>query len=507
MFDPIRSKARTIVLTGAAFVGGALLASGLEWTSGSYAASRLQTVPSTSEVQPIADLNEAFISIAESITPTVVNITTERTQATRGNHPPVPEQFRRFFNLPEDFDPRDIPQQAGGSGFLITDDGYVVTNNHVVEDASRVTVTLRDRREFPAVVVGRDPTTDVAVIKIEGENLPTARLGRSEDVQVGEWVLAIGNPLGHLEFTVTSGIVSAKGRPLDIIQNTLRRRGDENANYAIEDFIQTDAAINPGNSGGPLVNLRGEVIGVNSAIASETGYSQGYGFAVPIDLVRRVADDLIRYGRSRRPVLGIQIAPVDPEDAEAFGLASVSGVVVQGFPDDSPARAAGLQQGDVIVAVDGKAVTRVNQLQSRIASRQPGETVSLDVVRYGEQQRVQVQLAEAPVAPVAAARAETQAPARESLGIQAQPLTAERAREFRFGQAGGVVIAAVEPFSVAQWKGIEEGWKIAHVDREPIRAIDQFQRVMKEKQPGEVVSLTLENGGGDRRIVNLRIPQ
>ncbi|HEX2225436.1 MAG TPA: trypsin-like peptidase domain-containing protein, partial [Thermoanaerobaculia bacterium] len=361
MYDPVRAKLKLIALTGAAFVGGVVLASGMEWTAGSHAATLLQTPPSSTEVRPVAELSEAFVAISESVTPSVVNIQTERSQRIPTGNPGVPEEWRRFFNIPPGGRGEGgevVPMQAGGTGFLISDDGYIMTNNHVVEGADRIRVILNDRREFDAQLVGRDPTTDVAVIKIEGTGFPALRTGSPDGTRVGEWVLAIGNPLG-LDFTVTAGIVSAKGRPLPIIQETLLQQGAENAGYAIESFIQTDAAINPGNSGGPLVNLRGEVVGVNSAIASASGYSEGYGFAIPIDLARRVADDLIRYGRVRRPVLGVSIGNVSVEDVEAYGLPKVAGVVVQDFSmDDSPARAAGIQRGDVIVTVNGEPVDR-----------------------------------------------------------------------------------------------------------------------------------------------------
>ncbi|CAN5518307.1 Do family serine endopeptidase [soil metagenome] len=509
MLDPIRSKARTIALVAAAFVGGIFVASGLELTAGSHAASLLQVGPSAREVQPVANLSEAFIAIADATTPAVVNISTERTQRAIRGHQGIPEPFRRFFDIPEG-GPQgggpEVPLPGTGTGFLITEDGYVMTNNHVVEDATRIRVTLQDRRQFDATVVGRDPTTDIAVIRIEGNGFPAARIGRSEDVRVGEWVLAIGNPLG-LDFTVTAGIISARGRGLGIINQSV-------GPTAIEDFIQTDAAINPGNSGGPLVNLRGEVIGINSAIASRTGYSQGYGFAVPVDLARRVADDLIRYGRSRRPMLGVNITAVTPEDAEAYGLPSVAGAVVQDFADDSPARRAGIQEGDVIVAVDGRPIEQSNELQRVIATRRPGETVEIDVVRYGERRQLRVQLAEVPTADVAVAtppaatreRAGTEA----RLGVQVAALTGQSAQEYGFTDTDGVVITEVQPYSAAFRAGLRSGMRIRQVDRQPVRTVDQFQRIIRGKRPGEVISLAVEastaQGGRTRSILNVRMP-
>jgi serine protease Do len=510
MLDPVRAKARVIALAAATFVGGVALASAMEWTAGSHAAGFLQGQPSTQDVRPVAELSEAFVAISESVTPSVVNIRTERTtrRPARG-HPPVPEAWRRFFDIPEGGGGGEmpaVPQEAGGTGFLISGDGHIMTNNHVVEGAEKITVILRDRREYPAQIVGRDPTTDIAVIRIEGSGFPSVRLGNPEATRVGEWVLAVGNPLG-LDFTVTAGIVSAKGRPLPIIRETLQRQGQETAQLAIESFIQTDAAINPGNSGGPLVNLRGEVIGVNSAIASSSGFSEGYGFAIPIDLAQRVGEDLIRYGRVRRPILGVQINEVTVEDAEVFQLPAVAGAVVQSFSSDaSPARQAGLRQGDVIVAVNGVGIGQVNELQRRIASQRPGDQVTLDVIRYGVRQQVQVRLAEAESQPVAAApQPAAEEPATGRLGVRVAPLSAERARELGYSQAGGVVMEEVAPYGPVGRRGFRPGWKVVELDRQEIRDVAHFERLIRAKPAGSVASLILESPDGQRQLLNIRL--
>src|SRR3954462_3501391 len=315
-------------------------------------------------------------------------------------------------------------EQGSGSGFIVSADGYILTNNHVVEGAEQVIVRLLDRREFRAKVVGTDPNTDVAVLKIDAKNLPPVALGNSDDARVGEWVLAIGNPLGeNLTFTVTSGIVSAKGRAL----NGLPGRGQG----SIQDFIQTDAAINPGNSGGPLVSVRGEVIGINSAIASETGFYSGYGFAIPINLARTVMTQLISTGHVERAVIGVSIRPITPEDAEDTKLTDIRGVVVNDFTgDDSPAKRAGIQEGDVIIAVDGQSIESVAQLQQRVGFKKPGESVQVTVVRKGGARKT------IPVRLVAAPSAEPQevadsdegganrdnGPMEDQLGIAVQPL-------------------------------------------------------------------------------------
>jgi len=327
-----------------------------------------RAAPAAAAVQPMIEAENAFMAVAEAVTPSVVSIRTER--AIR--------------------DPRVRPgtrvPAGSGSGFIVSRDGYIMTNNHVVAGASRVNVVLLDKREFVARVVGRDPTTDVAVIKIDGADFPALRLGDDARARVGQWVLAIGNPLG-LDFTVTSGIVSAKGRSVPVNPDM----------YAISDFIQTDAAINPGNSGGPLVNIRGEVIGINSAILSPTGVNAGYGFAIPISLARDVMNDLIRYGEVRRAVLGLRLADVDAEIAERAGLREIRGAFVAGFPEGpSPARAAGLAAGDVIVSVGGRAVDRVATLQRVVRALGPGAVTDVGFVRQGAERTVRVRLGAAP---------------------------------------------------------------------------------------------------------------
>ena len=328
--------------------------------------------PSIPAAKPLQELSEAFAAVAEHVKPTVVYIRSQRTeQATRQNMPPGMERFfPRFHQQP------DI-EQGSGSGFVVSADGFILTNNHVVEGAEQVTVRLLDRREFRAKVIGSDANTDVAVLKIDAKGLQPVSLGNSDDARVGEWVLAIGNPLGEgLTFTVTSGIISAQGRALQ----GLPGRGQG----SIQDFIQTDAAINPGNSGGPLVNVRGEVIGINSAIASETGFYSGYGFAIPINLAHTVMDQLIATGSVHRAALGVSIDNVTLNDAAYVGLPEIRGVVVKDIPsDDSPAKAAGIEPGDVIIAVDGKPVERVGQLQQVIGFRKPGDVVKVEVARKG----------------------------------------------------------------------------------------------------------------------------
>src|SRR5467141_2963219 len=395
------------------------------------------------QAKAAVDLGQAFASVAEHVKPAVVFIRSERRERVANRR--LPPGFEDFFQVPR----RPQVEQGSGSGFLVSQDGYILTNNHVVQGADRVTVRLFDNREFTAKTIGTDPSTDVAVIKIQATGLPTVRLGDADSTEIGNWVLAIGNPLGeNFTFTVTAGIVSAKGRLL---------AGLNQSRYAIQDFIQTDAAINPGNSGGPLVNVRGEVIGINAAIASETGYYAGYGFAIPINLVRNGMTQLVAHGRVQRAVMGVLIGEVRPEDAEKVGLRQVRGVLVEDFStEDSPARKAGLQQGDVVTALDGQPVEYVAQLQQRVAFKKPGETVELTVRREnGEQKTITVRLQAAPADTDASEEqvaARTVGPAERasthaSLGITVEPVSQEDASDPQLKHVakngGGLVVTEV----------------------------------------------------------------
>jgi serine protease Do len=337
----------------------------------------------------LSSLSDAFASLAERVKPSVVYIeSSHKRSAVDG--PQIPHGLAPFFRGLPPGHARPEVERGSGSGFIVSTDGDILTNAHVVDSADRVIVRLLDRREFPARVLGTDPNTDIALLHIDATGLIPAALGNSDEARVGEWVLAVGNPLGeNLSFTVTSGIISAKGRTLALPNQTER---------SIQDFIQTDAAINPGNSGGPLLNVRGEVIGINSAIASETGFYTGYGFAIPINIARQVEDQLAHGGRVRRAMLGIRVKDAGETDARYVGLPDIRGVVVEdlGSPE-SPARRAGFLEGDVIVAVDGKPIQYVGQVQQVIAFHKPGDDVAVDIARKGGVRRtLHVRVEEAP---------------------------------------------------------------------------------------------------------------
>jgi serine protease Do len=501
----------------AAFIGGLVVAAGFNLTPFGYAQQAGGGAkPPQAAVQQVTEASNAFVAIAEHVTPAVVSIQMERqarpVKIPRGQQ--IPPGMEDFF---KQFDPRQQQQQpmeGSGSGFLVTHDGYILTNNHVVADADKLTVTLLDKRVFKAKVIGRDPTTDIAVIKIDGTNFPTISFGDDDKSRVGEWVLAVGNPLG-LDFTVTAGIISAKGRSGQL-------RNLYASQYAIVDYIQTDAAINPGNSGGPLVNSHGDVIGVNSAIASGTGYYSGYGFAIPISLAKTVMNDLIQYGRVRRAILGVSISDLRPEDAQAAGLKEIRGALVGGGTpgQSSPAEQAGIEAGDVIVAIDGAPVDRVAQLQRVIRVHKPGETVNVDVMRYGQKHSYKVKLAEAPSESQQLANGQDEDDATDSapskpaaydkLGISVEPMTADRASRAEVSDSQrGLMVMSVDALGPSYQKLIAESDVIVRVLNpmpHAIRTVSDLDSSISKLKSGDVVSLLVYNTQQKQtRVVNLRI--
>lgn len=503
------SRFRFVAAGALCFVMGVYFASAMDWTRFSWA----QNSPATRQVAavrgPGAPEGASFADIAERVTPTVVAVNTTRNarpqpNRMRGRAPQGMEDFLEQFGG----QPQPRQQRGEGSGFILSSDGYIITNNHVVADADQVQIVLSDGRSFKARVVGLDSTTDVAVVKIDAKGLPTLPIGNDEGTRIGDWVLAIGNPLG-LDFTVTAGIISAKGRGQEI--DLPRSSG-----FTISDFIQTDAAINPGNSGGPLVNLRGEVIGLNSAIASQTGYYSGYGFAIPISLVKSVADALIKDGRVRLPVMGVSVTRLEPEDAGINGLSRVAGVKVGAFnpADGGPAKTAGIEVGDVIIAIDGKPVERVSSLQRIVRSRAVGDVVSVDVLRYGSKKSFKVKLVEAEaIARVAAApvSAPGAAPTAGKLGIGVEPMVPEVAKQFGLAGDKGVRVGEVSQDGPARDKLFAGSDVILEVlyptPRKVVRNVNDLQSVISGLKSGDYVSLLVfgVGPGGGNRVVNLRV--
>ncbi len=431
-----------------------------------------------------------FTELVERVGPAVVNIrTTERSRAAAapGNEvdPSVEEFFRRFgIPLPGRPDPRrgprqgeDEPQQRGvGSGFVLTADGFIMTNAHVVEGAEDVIVTLTDKREFKARIIGTDRRTDVAVVKIEASGLPAVKIGDVNRLRVGEWVMAIGSPFG-LDNSVTAGIVSAKAR--------------DTGDYL--PFIQTDVAINPGNSGGPLLNLRGEVVGINSQIYSRSGGFMGISFAIPIDEAMRVADQLRTNGRVIRGRIGVQIAPVTKEVAESIGLGKAAGALVQSVEGGGPAERAGVEAGDIITRVDGKAVERSNDLPRLIGGIKPGTRATLQVFRRGATRDLSVTVAEfEPDRPARRASADStpEASPRNALGIAATDLTDAQKRELKV--RGGVRVESVD--GPAARAGLREGDVILSIDNAEVTDLRQFGTLVGRLDRNRPISVMVRRG-------------
>jgi serine protease Do len=462
-------------------------------------------------------LASVFVDLAKGVTPAVVQVEVRR-PASPVVAPmlEIPEPFREFFDFPEgtggNGQSQRVPESlAGGTGFVLSPDGYVLTNAHVVDRADRIVANLMDRTSHQAELVGADPTTDLAVIKIDTEGLPTVSWGSSRDLQVGEPVMAVGNPgfsgSQPLDYTVTTGIVSALGRPLSIIRESLADNPDL-AGYAIENFIQTDAVINPGNSGGPLVDLWGRVVGVNSAIASTDGHYQGYGFAIPSDLARKVAGDLIEHGRVLRGWLGITVTGITSEDAEVYRLPRVGGVLVQSVADDGPAYKGGVQSEDVLLAINGVPVQDSGDLQELVAELGPQPQVYLEVYREGEREMLEVRLGEAPLSTrPEAPQTESRDSSETLLGLTVSDLTPDLAARLGLRESGGVIVTDVIPWSSAMRRGVSPGMKVKEVDHTPIRNERGFRKALSGLHPGDVVTMKLESSDGTSRIVNLRADQ
>jgi Do/DeqQ family serine protease len=454
-----------------------------------------QRAPSPESRRLLHALEEAFAAVADEAMPSVVNVSvkTRRAGAPESAEPPAgDERFREFFGQ-EFYDrffrrpPRD-ESRAAGSGVIADARGYILTNNHVVEDAAEVEVRLSDDRKFKATIVGRDPKTDLAVLKIDASSgtLPVARLGDSDKLRVGQWAIAIGNPFG-LDRTVTVGIVSATGRT---------RVGV--ATY--EAFIQTDASINPGNSGGPLLNLEGRVIGINTAILSS---GQGIGFSIPINMARDIMSQLISKGRVVRGWLGVVIQDLTPELAAGFGVPSSSGVLVSDVVRGAPAEAAGIKAGDIIVQFDGAPTKEVIELQKRVAGVPPGRPTPVVVVRDGKRTPLTVRIGEQPGEEAAI----TPQPKEQTLGLTVEPITPDTAARFKLSAQAGVVVAEVAAGSSGEQAGIRPGDAILELARQPVADVDAFRRIMAGLKPGDTVPVYIQRGGGRNEYVVLTIPE
>jgi len=457
------------------------------------AAVSMEAVPAVPSVGPEArrlldEFAGAFESAATKVDHSVVPILSEQTVTAEqtmfgplGREGAAPEDLLRrfFFDFPRGRQ-SDEKLQSLGSGVIATADGYILTNNHVVQDADRLTVITADEKRHEAKVVGTDPETDLAVIKIDADNLTPAEFGDSSHLRVGEWVIAVGNPLRMLH-SVTAGIVSATGRSSVGI-----------ADY--EDFIQTDASINPGNSGGALADLDGKVIGLNTAIASPSGGNVGVGFAIPINMARTIANQLIDHGSISRGYLGVVIQDLDDTLASALGLQQTRGALVGDVTSGGPADEAGIKRGDVIVRFDGKEMHDASQLRNAVAAIEPGARVDVDVVREGHDSSVTVRLGERPSAGEAQARRGEPESMHRRLGMSIQNLTPDLASQLGYEGEQGVLVAGIEPGSPADRAGIRHGDLIMEVNRKKVTSASELHSLVEKTKADEPIALLVRRG-------------
>jgi serine protease Do len=450
--------------------------------------------PKADTIARAAETGNAFTLVAKKAMPAVVYIEVEKEIA--GNvrqfqHYNDPFDFfgddfmRRFFGpQPHQRQPqrRRFRQQGAGSGFIITKDGYILTNSHVVGDADRIRVKLHDGRTLEAELVGSDPKSEVAVIKIDAKDLPTVELGESADLEIGEWVIAIGNPFGLTE-TLTVGVVSAKGRAIGL------------ADY--EDFIQTDAAINPGNSGGPLLDIEGKVIGINTAIYSQSGGYMGIGFAIPIDMARAIKDQLVENGHVARGYLGVYIQEIDDELAEAFDLGDSSGILVTDVEKDGPAEKAGLKPDDIILEANGEAVESVTAFRNEISANGPDKKVELRIRRNGKEQTITATTGALPGSDIEESDI---AEAIEQIGIEVEALTRESANQLSVERDAGILIRHVHPGSPAAHAGLRPGAIIVSVNLNRISNMKAFEEAMRDAQESGRAVLKILAGNAHRYI-------
>ena len=436
-------------------------------------------------LQFLRQMSDGFAELAAQVKPGVVKITTEGTE--EGRVFDLPWGGGRPFRAP------DQPRRGQGAGVIAEFDGqqYIITNNHVIRHADNIRVEVTDSRFFEAEVVGRDSLSDVAVLKIDVENLPAMTLGDSDQLREGEWVMAIGNPLG-LAHSVTMGTVSALGR---------KRFGAEYGS-----FIQTDAALNMGNSGGALVNLRGELVGINTAISSHDGGNIGIGFAIPINLVTHVAEQLIEHGEVRRGLLGVHIRDLEPLLAEAMGLDNTQGVLIDQVRSGQAADKAGVKRDDIVLEVDGQPVHNAVDLRSQIGRTAPGVEVELLVLRDGEQKRIEVELeARTEEALAASAGARDSNEARGPLGIRVANLTDERAERLGYEDESGVVIVRVARGSEAAKRGLRRWMLIQEINDERVETVEDYEDALEEIEPGDAFMMRVLGGRGTR-LVGMRMP-
>jgi serine protease Do len=476
------------------FAGGAWLAPGFGRARPMAESSQETLAPadpqkSSPTQQMMDDISRIFEQSASKVSPSVVAITAEQVVQAQSPFGMPDDAFKDFFG--EDFFKRFFQQppqeqkqtvRSLGSGVIVSSDGFILTNNHVVANADKLFVVIGDKQNYPAKVIGTDPQTDVAVVRIDAKDLPAAALGNSDSVNVGQWVIAIGNPF-QLMHTVTAGIISAKGRSSVGL-----------ADY--EDFFQTDASINPGNSGGALADLNGNVVGINTAIASPSGGNIGIGFAIPINMAKQVMESLISKGRVVRGFIGITPQDINENLAKAFDLESTEGVLVGDVSPKSPADQAGIKRGDVILTINAEKVKDATQLRLMVAEMQPGTRVKIGLLRQGQPKDIMVALAERPQA--AQEKGAEQEPPEEKgssrLGLALQELTPDIASQLGYDNEKGALVADVTPGSPAEDAGLQRGDLIKEVNRQAVQSVKDFEKAIREFKTGDVVALLIRRG-------------
>jgi serine protease Do len=481
----LKTKAALLAIAVSCFLAGAIVTGTLDLTPWSRAESQ-----TSSDLEALRRIGQGFSEVVKQVSPSVVNV--KISQTVKMPHPPFggfpwdffgESPFGRPFEEPEG---QEYPRQGAGSGVILSKDGYVLTNNHVVEGADEITVTTSEGEEYEAEVVGTDPRTDLAVIKVKGKGLPAAKLGDSDRIEVGEWVLAVGNPF-QLHNTVTAGIISARGR--------------SNVGLAeYEDFIQTDAAVNPGNSGGALVNLDGEVIGITSSIATRTGIFQGVGFAIPINMAKQIMEQLIETGKVTRGWLGIYIQPITPELKDQFKLKSKEGALVADVNEGGPAAKAGMRRGDVIVAYRGEKIKDPNNLRNLVAATDVGAVADVKVIRDGKEKTLRVKIGELPEETAAVERPFGR-DLEKDLGFTVSNLTPSIRRQLELPEdQEGVAVRNIKQASDAYQNGLRKADVIIEVNRKPVSDVADFDRVVSGLSAGDQVLLVVITEGHTRYV-------
>jgi serine protease Do len=451
--------------------------------------SEIQQSYATSGLAVSSLPNIDFVEVSEKAINTVVHIKTTYGGVNAEKGESGNEQFFDPFDFFNDKRIPQGPQQASGSGVILTPDGYIVTNNHVIDNSTKIEVVLNDKRTYVAELVGADPETDLALLKIEEVDLQFISFGNSDDVRIGEWVIAVGNPF-NLTSTVTAGIVSAKGRNINLLR--------QNTDYAIENFIQTDAAVNPGNSGGALVNVKGELIGINTAIASETGSYTGYSFAVPVNIAKKILDDIKKYGEVKRAILGVRIQDITSELADREGLKEYKGVFVPEVVEGSAADKAGIKKGDVILKINDVQVNSSSELQEQVSKYYPGQKVKLAISRNNSNKEIEVTLRskDGKTEIETISKVETQS----LFGAVFENITREDKVKFKI--QNGVRVKKITKGPLQQ-KGVPEGFIVTAIDKKPVYTVKDLKSMLENKKGATLIDGILPDGSKDAFAVRL----